>query len=160
MARNECRCSFCGKAESRVMKLLKGPNDVYICDECVALCQDIIDDELQEEESEFSEEDINLLNVMMKNGNTLEIQGTLDFNLIVFAREELENIVAVEESPLELDSLLSMPGLTGIRIKAGDSLWSVAKENHTTREAIRQNNPGLEEPLRKGAVLLLLKQIE
>lgn len=61
MARNECRCSFCGKPESRVMKLLKGPNDVYICDECVALCQDIIDDELQEEESEFSEEDINLL---------------------------------------------------------------------------------------------------
>ena len=34
MARNEIRCSFCGKTESQVMKLLKGPNGVYICDAC------------------------------------------------------------------------------------------------------------------------------
>lgn len=105
-------------------------------------------------------EDINLLNVMMKNGSMLEIQAALDFNLIVFSREEMENIVAIEEEPLKMESLLSLPGLTGIRIKAGDSLWSVAKENHTTQAAIRQNNPSLEEPLRPGTVLLLLKQIE
>ena len=105
-------------------------------------------------------EGLNLLNVMMKNSNMLEVQAVLDFDLIVFAREAIANILSVEEEPLRLDSLLSMPGLTGIRIKPGDTLWSVAKENHTTQNVIRQNNPGLEEPLKVGNVLLLLKQIE
>lgn len=105
-------------------------------------------------------EDLNLLNVMMKNSSMLEIQAVLDFNLIVFTREEIANILSIEEEPLKLESLLSMPGLTGIRIKSGDTLWSVAKGNHTTQDAIRQNNPTLEEPLRPGAVLLLLKQME
>lgn len=104
--------------------------------------------------------ELNLLNVMMKNSSMLEVQAVLAFNLIVFAREQMENILSVEEEPLCLDTLLSMPGLTGIRIKPGDTLWSVAKENHTTKEVIRQNNPGLVEPLQSGAVLLLLKQIE
>lgn len=62
MARNEIRCSFCGKTESQVLKLLKGPNGVYICDACVELCSEIIDEELGEEESGFEiEEEINLL---------------------------------------------------------------------------------------------------
>ncbi|MBQ8730103.1 MAG: LysM peptidoglycan-binding domain-containing protein, partial [Lachnospiraceae bacterium] len=62
--------------------------------------------------------------------------------------------------PVNIDLLMSMPGLTGIRIKEGDSLWSVAKENHTTFELIRQSNPNLEEPLKPGNVLLLVKQVE
>lgn len=61
MARNEIRCSFCGKAESQVLKLLKGPNGVYICDACVELCSEIIEEELSEEENIFDEEEINLL---------------------------------------------------------------------------------------------------
>lgn len=62
MARNEIRCSFCGKTESQVLKLLKGPNGVYICDACVELCSEIIDEELGEEETGFEiEEEINLL---------------------------------------------------------------------------------------------------
>ncbi|MBQ9703554.1 MAG: hypothetical protein IJV68_03315, partial [Clostridia bacterium] len=30
-----CRCSFCGKSEEQVRKLIAGPGDVFICDECV-----------------------------------------------------------------------------------------------------------------------------
>ncbi len=37
-------CSFCGKAQDDVRKLIAGPT-VYICDECVALCSDIVDDQ-------------------------------------------------------------------------------------------------------------------
>jgi len=36
------RCSFCGKRQDQVKKLIAGPSRVYICDECVALCSDII----------------------------------------------------------------------------------------------------------------------
>ncbi len=44
MARN--RCSFCGKDEDQVRKLIAGggANRPYICDECVALCQEIIEE--------------------------------------------------------------------------------------------------------------------
>ena len=38
------RCSFCGRSENQVRKLIAGPNGVYICDECVAICGDIIND--------------------------------------------------------------------------------------------------------------------
>ena len=61
MARNEIRCSFCGKTESQVMKLLKGPNGVYICDECVELCSEIIEEEMGAEEHGIDAEEINLL---------------------------------------------------------------------------------------------------
>ncbi len=62
MARNEIRCSFCGKSESQVMKMLKGPNDIYICDECVELCSEIIEEELEGDgQEEYAGEDINLL---------------------------------------------------------------------------------------------------
>ncbi|MCF6203048.1 MAG: ATP-dependent Clp protease ATP-binding subunit ClpX [Methylococcaceae bacterium] len=41
-------CSFCGKSQDEVRKLIAGPS-VYVCDECVELCNDIIRDELQED---------------------------------------------------------------------------------------------------------------
>lgn len=41
---NELRCSFCGKPQSQVKRLISG-SGVYICDECIALCQDILEAE-------------------------------------------------------------------------------------------------------------------
>ena len=40
-------CSFCGKSQHEVRKLIAGPS-VYICDECVDLCNDIIREEIKE----------------------------------------------------------------------------------------------------------------
>jgi ATP-dependent protease Clp ATPase subunit len=39
-----CKCSFCGKGQSQVRKLIAGPG-VYICDECIDLCGEILDEE-------------------------------------------------------------------------------------------------------------------
>lgn len=47
----QLKCSFCGKSQRHVKKLIAGPN-VYICDECIELCNDIVDDELAEEIAE------------------------------------------------------------------------------------------------------------
>ena len=44
-------CSFCGKSQNEVRKLIAGPS-VFICDECVDLCNDIIREEIQETGSE------------------------------------------------------------------------------------------------------------
>ncbi len=46
----ELRCSFCGKSQDEVKKLIAGPT-VYICDECVELCNDIIAEEYEREEA-------------------------------------------------------------------------------------------------------------
>ena len=42
---NEHACSFCGKAQKLVERLIAGPGNVFICDECARLCQQIITDE-------------------------------------------------------------------------------------------------------------------
>lgn len=47
----ECNCSFCGKSQEEVNKLIAGP-DVFICDECIDLCNEIIQDEGGEESEE------------------------------------------------------------------------------------------------------------
>jgi len=48
------KCSFCGKPQEIVKKLIAGPG-VYICDECIALCQDVLDEEIYENEDNVPE---------------------------------------------------------------------------------------------------------
>lgn len=55
--RKKLRCSFCNKSQEQVRKLIAGPN-VYICDECIDICSEIIQDEL---DSDVIDTDINLL---------------------------------------------------------------------------------------------------
>src|ERR1700728_4282580 len=50
------KCSFCGKSQKQVKKLIAGPG-VYICDECIELCNDIIAEELTES-TELNFEDL------------------------------------------------------------------------------------------------------
>src|SRR6478752_1124048 len=44
--KGQLKCSFCGKSQDEVRKLVAGPG-VYICDECVELCNDILTEELE-----------------------------------------------------------------------------------------------------------------
>ena len=46
------KCSFCGKSQENVKKIIAGPG-VYICDECINVCQEIIEDEFYEDDEEF-----------------------------------------------------------------------------------------------------------
>lgn len=48
---DKIRCSFCGKSQEQVRKMIAGPNGAYICDECVDVCTEIIEEELEEEEN-------------------------------------------------------------------------------------------------------------
>ena len=41
------RCSFCGKTQDQVRRLVSGPNNTYICNECVLLCQEIVSDDVE-----------------------------------------------------------------------------------------------------------------
>ncbi len=55
--KKKLNCSFCGKGQGDVKKLIAGPN-VFICDECVELCKDIIHDDLQHHDSDYEDKSI------------------------------------------------------------------------------------------------------
>ena len=62
---DKIRCSFCGKTQSQVRKLIAGPGGAYICDECVDICMEIIDEEFDADDADgeqgADEIEINLL---------------------------------------------------------------------------------------------------
>lgn len=54
--KSSVKCSFCGKTQDQVKRLVAGPNDIFICNECIKLCDSIISEEIRVEEVEdFSE---------------------------------------------------------------------------------------------------------
>ena len=58
---DKIRCSFCGKSQDQVRKLIAGSNNVYICDECIELCGEILEEELADQGDETMDfGDINL----------------------------------------------------------------------------------------------------
>lgn len=79
------RCSFCNKTQDQVKKLIAGPAGVYICDECVEICADIVEEEYEEEEKE-EEFDINLL-------KPIEIKNFLDDYVI--GQDEAKKVLSV-----------------------------------------------------------------
>ncbi len=84
----QVRCSFCNKTQDQVRKLIAGPNGVYICDECVDICADIIEEEYEEEEQQPAREtmEINLL-------RPVEIKDFLDEYVI--GQEEAKKVLSV-----------------------------------------------------------------
>ena len=80
------RCSFCGKPEEQVRKLIAGPEGVYICDECVGICSEIIDDEFNMYEEDVYSSEINLL-------KPEEINAILDEYVI--GQEEAKKVLSV-----------------------------------------------------------------
>ena len=80
-------CSFCGKSQDLVEKLISGPEGVYICDECVDICAEIISDEREERMgNDLPSQDINLLKPM-------EIKNFLD--QYVIGQEEAKKVLSV-----------------------------------------------------------------
>ena len=59
---DKIRCSFCGKSQEQVRKLIAGSNNVFICDECIELCAEILEEEFDNHEEEGPDfGDINLM---------------------------------------------------------------------------------------------------
>lgn len=87
------RCSFCGKTDIQVRKMIAGPNGAYICDECVDICAEIIEEELEEEQQQQQmmeqpevAEEINLL-------KPVELKAFLDEYVI--GQEEAKKVLSV-----------------------------------------------------------------
>ena len=80
------RCSFCGKTEDQVRKLIAGPDGAYICDDCVAICSEIIQEEFEDLYGEQNTDEINLI-------KPKEIKAFLDDYVI--GQDEAKKVLAV-----------------------------------------------------------------
>ena len=79
------RCSFCNKTQAQVRKLIAGPNGTYICDECIGICSEIIEEELDYSDG-GAFDDINLL-------TPEEIKSFLDDYVI--GQDEAKKVLSV-----------------------------------------------------------------
>ena len=80
------RCSFCNKPQSHVRKLIAGPNGAYICDECIEVCSEIIEEEFEYDDDRREFDDINLL-------TPEEIKAFLDEYVI--GQDEAKKVLSV-----------------------------------------------------------------
>ena len=80
------RCSFCNKPQSQVRKLIAGPNGAYICDSCIEVCSEIIEEEFEYDDDRREFDDINLL-------TPEEIKAFLDEYVI--GQDEAKKVLSV-----------------------------------------------------------------
>ena len=118
MREGKVRCSFCQKTEDQVRKLIAGPDGkVFICDECIGICSEIMEEELNPYDDEVINSDINLL-------KPEEIHAVLDDYVIgqdaakkalsVAVYNHYKRILASRNSDVELQkSNILMLGPTG-----------------------------------------------
>ena len=83
------KCSFCGKPQGQVRKLISGPSGVYICDECIEICSDIIMEEFDDMDAEIEEAEDIKINLL----KPVEIKNFLDDYVI--GQEEAKKVLAV-----------------------------------------------------------------
>jgi len=93
-SRGNLSCSFCGKSQKEVKKLIAGPT-VYICDECIALCNDIIAEEIEREEQTYA---------LGKVPKPMEIKAILDEYVIGQERAKKVLSVAVHNHYKRIDA--------------------------------------------------------
>ena len=85
------RCSFCNKTQDQVRKLIAGPNGTYICDDCVGICRDILDEEFLNEEEDYDNRDVAGLNI-----NLLKPKQIKEFlDEYVVGQDEAKKVLAV-----------------------------------------------------------------
>ena len=84
--KDRVRCSFCNKSQDQVKKIIAGPDGVYICDECIEICADILDEEFEDLPDSAEEFEINLL-------KPVEIKEFLDDYVI--GQEEAKKVLSV-----------------------------------------------------------------
>ena len=94
----------------------------------------------------------------MADGDEIEVKAAVGLNVLVFRQWEEQLIESVEEQPLDRKKLESMPGITVYIVKAGDTLWDIAKKFYTTVDEISGVNSLTEKEVKPGQSLILVRQ--
>lgn len=87
------------------------------------------------------------------------VRAELQLNLLVFRGAQMDVITEISQKPYDYMKLQESPGMIGYVVGEGDCLWKIAKENHTTRQALMDTNHLEEDRLSPGQKLLIVKSI-
>ena len=99
------------------------------------------------------------LSTNMADSNEIEVKAVVSLNALVIRCQEEMIIDKVEEQPLDMKKIQSMPGILVYMVKPKDTLWDIAKRFYTTVEEIRALNELPDEEIRCGQPLLLVKKV-
>jgi hypothetical protein len=99
-----------------------------------------------------------LLSFLMKSSKELEVQAVLSIQFFVTETGKQNLIGRIREEDLKLEELNNQPGIVGLIVSSTDTLWSIAKQYHTTIDAVRTMNQLEDGPVHPGMKLLLMKE--
>ncbi len=99
------------------------------------------------------------MTAVMAGGDMVEIKGVISLDILVLQPVKEPVILGVKESPLDLEKLQELPGITGYIVQPGDRLWDIAKRFHTTRKQVIEANGLPGEQVRPGDRLILVKDV-
>ena len=104
--------------------------------------------------------DISQISVIMLDAGEMEAKVVLSVSAAVFTPVSHSVITRIEEAPLDLELLQSMPGIVGFIAEENTSLWDLAKEYCTSPESIMELNGLTSDEIHPGDRLLLAKQVD
>jgi hypothetical protein len=148
-------CSFCGKSQHDVRALIAGPA-VFICDECVALCDDIVEDEkiqsLLKADEESGHQGYPATTEHLRAKPTAQLTSCLERRAQVADRYRLEldlirRMLAVRDGEPPAADLLASPAFARLKDKTREDLLALAQDTERKRK-------GFEDALRIAAAVL------
>ena len=95
----------------------------------------------------------------MNTTDQLEVKLGLSVHTMVLCKPDVNRVSDIEVSELDMRRLQELPGMVGYIVQNGDSLWEIAKENHTTVEKIQELNQLSGNEIHKGQKLVILKAV-
>ncbi|MGN0342575.1 MAG: SPOCS domain-containing protein [Roseburia sp.] len=99
------------------------------------------------------------LTALLADNGRVDIKAVINLNLLAFSGHQMARISELKEQEMDMESLQKRPGMVGYLVKDGDTLWNIAKGNHTTMSQLMEIN-GLEQTkIEKGDKLLIVKTV-
>lgn len=102
---------------------------------------------------------VNQIELSMNTTDQLEVNLGLSVHTMVLCKPNTDRVSDIEVSDLDMRRLQELPGMVGYIVQNGDSLWEIAKENHTTVEKIQELNQLSGSEIHKGQKLVILKAV-
>ena len=105
---------------------------------------------LTENTDVWTEAQIEQLQVNLLDNTEYEVKAILQVCIMALDNQQIDNIVNIEELPMDMDALTKQPGMIGYVRKEGEDLWDIAKKYHATAENI----------IEIGDKVLVVKQVQ
>ncbi len=100
------------------------------------------------------------LNAVMLNGEEIELKAVILLDALVLRAKKEAVLVDIKSKPYDMKKIQSMPGIVGYIVKPDDSLWKIAKNYYTTVDSIKSLNDLVDERIKPGDKLVLMKKVE